>query len=367
VAADDDEDVDGFGNLGAVVPARHAAPRTRLTKRGRRTIIGVVVLVLVAILVVGGVAAARVFGGGGGGDADYAGAGTGRVVVQVRSGDSTTAIGTTLLADGVVKSVGAFVSAATANARGGDIQPGYYALHSQMSGAAAVTLLLTPSAVIQSRFTIPEGTSISHVPAIISKGTGIPVAKIQAAIADPASLGLPSYAAGHVEGFLFPATYDVPPGSTATDVLRLMTARFAQAATSTDLVAGAAALKLTPLQVVTIASIIQRESASGVDAPKVARVFYNRIADGMPLGSEFTVAYTGNDAASPYNTYTHTGIPPGPYDSPGQAVLQSALHPAAGTYLFFVTLPQEGTEFVDTEDQFFALQAKCRDEGGCNS
>ncbi len=362
-----DDDYEGLGDLGTVVPVRQVRSGTRLTKRGRRIVVGAVVLVLVAILAVGGVAADKIFGGGSGGSGDYVGSGTGRVVVQVRAGDSTTDIGTTLVTDGVVKSVGAFVSAAAANARGGDIQPGYYALHAHMSGASAVTLLLTPSAVVQSRFTIPEGTSIAHVPAIISKGTGIPVAQLQAAIADPSALGLPSYAGGHVEGFLFPATYDVPPGTTATQVLQMMTARFAQAATATDLVTGAAALKLTPLQVVTIASIIQRESASAADGPKVARVFYNRLAAGMPLGSEFTVAYTGDDASSPYDTYTHTGIPPGPYDSPGQTALDAALHPATGTYLFFVTLPKEGTEFVDTESQFFALQAQCRSEGGCNS
>jgi UPF0755 protein len=236
-----------------------------------------------------------------------------------------------------------------------------------MSAAAAVTLLLTPSAVVESRFTIPEGTSIKNVPGIIAAHTSVTVAALKAAIAQPASLGLPSYAGNSVEGFLFPATYDVPPGTTATQVLQLMTARFAVAATATDLVAGAQALGLTPLQVVTIASIIQRESASGVDGPKVARVFYNRLKAGMPLGSEFTVAYTGNNPADPYNTYTHTGIPPGPYDSPGQQALTSALHPATGTYLYFVTLPKEGTEFVNTQSQFFALQSQCVAEGGCKS
>ncbi len=341
--------------------------RTRLTVRGRRLVVGLVVLVVLGLVALGGVAAVHVLGRGGGGSANYVGAGTGRVVVHVEAGDTTTDIGQTLLAAGVVKSVGAFVAAAAANVHGGDIQPGYYALHAHMSGAAAVTLLLTPSAVVEARFTIPEGTSIKNVPGLIAKEAGVSAASLQAAIAQPASLGLPSYADGHVEGFLFPATYDVPPGTTATQVLQLMTARFGQAAAATDLVAGAAALGLTPLQVVTIASIIQRESASGVDGPKVARTFYNRLAAGMPLGSEFTVAYTGNDASSPYNTYTHTGIPPGPYDSPGQEALTAALHPAVGTYLYFVTLPKEGTEFVDTEQQFFALQQQCLAEGGCKT
>ena len=94
-------------------------------------------------------------------------------------------------------------------------------------------------------------------------------------------------------------------------------------------------------------------------------MFYNRLKAGLGLGSEFTVAYSGNDPKSPYNTYTNKGYPPGPYDSPGQAAITSALNPAPSSALFFVTLPKEGTQFVDTESEFFALQAQCKNEGGC--
>lgn len=341
-----------------------------LTRRGRVTVIGVVVAVLAAILIAGGVTAAHYLTGSSRLQ-DYAGEGSGRVVVQVHDGDSETAIGQTLAAQGVVATVGAFVSAADANANANTIQPGYYALRAHMSAAAALALLLTPSAELKSRFTIPEGASITtkntarNIAALIAAGTGIPLAQLQAAIAAPTTLGLPDYADGHVQGFLFPATYDVPPGSTATSVLMQLTGRFAQAAADTDLVAGAAALHLTPLQLVTLASVIQGESASPVNAAKVARTFYNRIAAGLPLGSEFTVNFAGGDPASPYNTYTHKGIPPAPYDSPGQTALEGALHPATGTYLYFITLPKEGDVFVNTESEFFALQAQCRSEGGC--
>ncbi len=347
-------------------PQHRAAPppASGLNRRGRALILLLVALVVVGILAAGGVFAASLLRHSSG-SKDFAGTGTGRVVVHVAAGDTATAIGHTLVADGVVASVGAFANAAENDSRSANIAPGYYALRTHMSAQAALTLLLSPSSVVAARFTVPEGTSIKNVPGIIAAHTSVTAAQLLVAIAAPATLGLPSYADGHVEGFLFPATYDVPPGSTATQVLTLMTRRFAQAASDTALVAGAKALGLTPLQVVTIASIIQRESASAADGPRVARVFYNRLAAGMPLGSEFTVSYTGNDASSPYNTYTHPGIPPGPYDSPGQTALLSALHPAAGTYRFFVTLPKEGTEFVDTDAQFEALSAKCRAEGGC--
>lgn len=345
-----------------------------LTRRGRLTVLTVVALLMVAIVAGGAVAAVGHFRGGSAsasGPKDYTGDGTGRVVVQVASGDTATAIARTLAGKDVVASVGAFVQAAAANAQSTSIQPGMYALRMHMSGAAALALLLSPSAAVTARVTIPEGASVTtkdpgrNIAALIHAATNIPLAQLQAAIAAPATLALPAYADGNVQGFLFPATYDVPPGSTATQALRLMTGRFAQAATDTGLVAGAQSIGLTPLQVVTLASIIQGESASPADGPKVARTFYNRIKAGLPLGSEFTVNFAGNDPASPYNTYTHKGIPPAPFDSPGQEAITSALHPATGTYLFFITLPKEGDVFVNTESEFFALQAQCKAEGGC--
>ena len=340
----------------------------RVTRRGRVTLTAIIVVVVVVILAVAAYGASRaVHRGGGSGVKDFSGSGTGAVRIVVDSGDTVSAIGDTLTRDGVVASVGAFTQAASGDSRAQSIQPGSYRLRAHMSGASALGLLLTPSARVRSGFTVPEGTSRKNLPAVISKGTDISAAQVEAALADTKALDLPSYAGGSVEGFLFPATYDVDPGTSATKVLQQMIDRFDQAATATDLVDGAAALGISPLKVITIAWVIQRETAAPADAPKVARVFYNRLKAGMGLGSEFTVAYAGNDPASPYDTYTNKGYPPGPYHSPGQAAIQAALHPAAGSWLFFVTLPKGGTRFVDTEDQFFRLQATCRSQGGCTS
>jgi len=334
-----------------------------LTRRGRGMVIVLLLVIVAGIVVAGGVAVEHRLRGTKA--ADFPGPGTGRTVVQVHEGDSATVIGQTLVSAGVVASVRAFRDAAEADPRSESIAPGYYALRARMQAAAAVQLLLNPAALLRTRVTIPEGTSLKRVLPLLSTDTQVPLAQLQAAVQSPATLGLPSYAGTSVEGFLFPATYDVPPGTSATQLLQMMTSRFAEAASDVGLVAGAQALKITPLQVVTIASIIERESAGPADAAKVARVFYNRLAAGMPLGSEFTVVYSGNDPNSPYNTYTHHGYPPGPYDSPGEATLTAALHPATGSWLYFVTLPKEGDVFVDTGAQFEALQAKCVAEGGC--
>jgi UPF0755 protein len=285
--------------------------------------------------------------------------------VQVQSGDTATAIAKTLAAHDVIRSSGAFVDLASNDARAAQIQPGFYALRQKMSAEGALTLILSPESRVSYRVTVPEGTSLKSLLPLLAKGTKVSAADLQAAVGKASDLGLPAYANGSVEGFLFPATYDVPPNATATGLLQMMTTRFAQTAQAVDLVAGAQNLGYTPLQVVTIASIIERESAAPADAAKVARVFYNRLAAGMPLGSEFTVRYSGNDPSSPYNTYTHTGFPPGPYDSPGEATLRAALHPAAGDWLFFVTLPQGGTRFVHSESDFLTLEAQCKAQGGC--
>lgn len=336
----------------------------QVTRRGRLALTTAIVLVLVAVLAVAAYGADRVLTRDRGA-ADFDGPGTGVVRVVVRDGDTSRAIGTTLERAGVVASVGAFTAAADADARARGIQPGTYRLRSHMSGAGALGLLLSPAARVRSGFTVPEGTSLKNLPAIIAAGTAIPVAQVRAALAHPSALGLPGYAQGSVEGFLFPSTYEVEPGTSATTVLRDMVARFEQTADTVGLVDGAASLGISPLKVVTVASVIQRETAAPADAPRVARVFYNRLAAGMGLGSEFTVAYAGGDPRSPYNTYTNKAYPPGPYDSPGQAALEAALHPAAGSWHFFVTLPKEGTRFVDTDDEFVTLQATCRAEGGC--
>jgi UPF0755 protein len=344
----------------------------RITRRGRIAVVTAVLGVVVLILGIGAYGASRVFGGSGSSSTkDYVGDGSGSVRITIASGDTLSVIGAILQRAGVVASIGAFTTAANGDTRSEDIQPGTYALHLHMSGEAALTLLLDPASRVHTGFTIPEGASITtqdparNIAVIINKETGIPLDQLKAAIAAPATIGLPSYADGNVQGFLFPATYDVTPGTTATEVITMMTARFAQAASDTGLVAGAAAEKLTPLQVITLASIIQGESASTADAPKVARVFFNRIAAGLPLGSEFTVNYAGGSTTSPFNTYTHTGIPPAPLDSPGQAAISAVLHPATGSYEYFITLPKEGDVFVNTQSQFFALQQQCRDEGGC--
>lgn len=337
-------------------------------RNGRRGLALLLVVVLVICVVVAlfvAKAADKLFGSD---PADYDGAGTGEVIAHVLTGASAGDIGDELKTKGVVESREAFTDAARKDSRSRGIQPGYYKLKSQMKASLALALILDPSSRLRSRVTIPEGTSLDRTLKLIAANTsGITLASLQAAVANPGALGLPSYASGKVEGFLFPATYDVEPNTSAVEVLTMMTARFQQSAAANKLEDGAKALGVTPLQVITMASIIEKESAGPTDRGKVARVFYNRYKQGMSFGSEATIRYalgypereltqTDIRVDSPYNTYRVVGFPPGPIGNPGDLAIQAALNPTPGTWLYFFTRKDGTTVFSDTHAQFEASQ-----------
>jgi UPF0755 protein len=348
---------------------------TRLSRRGRRVAGSLVALGFFAVLAVAVLAVAHIAKGLTGGSGDYTGDGTGSVLVVVHPGDSSTAIADTLVTDHVVKSAGAFTSAAAADPRSREIGPGTYRLHSHMAASKALSLMLSPSSLVDYKVTIPEGFTAKAIVARIAADTPISAASLNTALRDPAALGLPAYANGHVEGFLYPATYDIQPGMTATQVLRAMVSRYQQEATSLHLPATGKVHGLTAYQVLTLASIVQREGRLVTDYPKIAEVFLNRLSQGMPLGSDATLFYvlgpnhgplTESDLQmqSPYNTRLNTGLPPTPINSPGQAALQAVLHAPSGPYLYFVTIDKAGhTAFATTLARFNQLVAESRANG----
>ncbi len=360
--------------------------------RGRKPV--VFLKLLVAIAVLAGAAAGVIFGARAiisdatkdKGPADYAGSGTGSVEVNILSGQTATAIGAGLVKLDVVKSQGAFTAAAKADpTRAAKIQPGSYLLRKQMSGAAAFNLLFDPKAKNATPYTIPEGYNLAQSLPIIAKATGLKLTDLQAAAANPSALGLPSWANGvkNAEGFLFPATYAPKRNTSAVNVLRPMVAKFNQEAVKLNLTAKASTLGVSPLQVVTLASIVEREVNNAVDNGRVARVLFNRLANtaSFPtLGMDSTTRYaTGNydkpltqadlDNPSPYNTrYLYSpGIPPGPIGSPGEATLTAVLNPPPGDETYFIYLPsQKQTIFTSSFYEFQQLQTQyCQETGGC--
>ncbi len=366
----------------ASTPPPPRRPRRRGVKLGRLL---VVVAVMAAVVVLAAVGLNAVLGRlhfGGTSAADYTGSGTGSVTVQVPGGAVASQIGRTLVTQGVVKSAAAFTDAAQGDARSRSIQPGYYRLKKQMKATSALALLLDPASRLESTFTIAEGADVRTALPIIARATHIPLAKLQAAAKDPAALGLPAYATNpnSPEGFLFPATYSARPDATATDVLKMMVAKYNDVANGLGLVAAARAEGLTPLQVVTLASMIEREVSHKDDRGKVARVVLNRLKDtnSFPtLGLDSTTRYALGDylgqltpsqlqVDSPYNTRRSPGFPPGPIGNPGEAALDAALHPTPGDWTYFVSLPKENqTLFTSSASEFASLKKRYCVETRC--
>lgn len=346
------------------------------SRRRRNPFAVVVALVVFLALIAGaGIGIAKILPSFGGGPADYAGEGTGQVQITVGDGDSAGAIASELKAKDVVKSREAFVTASAQDERSRSIQPGAYNLRAQMSAAAALDLLLDPSARAVDRLTIPEGSRLDETFAAITEATDITQEELVAAAIDPAALGLPAYAEGQLEGFLFPATYEVEPDVTATEVLSQMIARFQQAATSLDLEARAAALGITPYQAVITASLVEEETAFPTDRAKVARVVFNRLDAGMPLQFDSTVNYVKKEKSlqvslddlkieSDYNTYENKGLTPTPINSPGQEAFEAALNPEEGTWTYFVLQSTDGSSFfTESYKEFLNAKAKAKAEG----
>ena len=381
---DDDDEDDGYGwepeagedAGGPIVPMGPGGRRSRRgdgrpRRRGRRLSAPLIALLVLTLFLSGGGIVGYHFLRQYVIPPDYSGSGYGSVVVQVKQNQTATDVAQTLYGLGVVASTRAFVKAAEQSSRPTALEPGFYRMHRHMKAALAYDLLLNPGARIQLDVTIPEGLRASQIVVTLGTKSGISTADYRAALANPAALGLPAYAKNKPEGYLFPATYPVEPRMTATDVLRAMVQQFNAEAARINLVAVAQSVNLTPSDAIVVASLVQAEGGRVADFPKIARVIYNRLASNMPLQLDSTVMYALHSYGilatnqqlqvnSPYNTYQHPGLPPGPIDSPGDAAIQAALHPAKGNWLYFVTVnPKTGvTEFTSSYATFTQLRAE---------
>lgn len=342
-------------------------------KSGLRNVIALVAVI--ALLIGGYVAVTKVMDRMGGAE-DYSGTGTGSVEVAIPAGSNGLQIARLLAENDVVKSSEAFYQLSLSDARAQQIQPGTYRLRQQMSADAAMAALVDPSARVQAKFTIPEGSRVGQIVEIIAKNTKLEAKDLEAALDDPASIGLPAFANGNPEGYLYPETYFVEPGEDAKDVLTRMVEQTLSVAKDLDIGSRAPALGLSGEDVLTVASILEYEGQKSEDYAKIARVLYNRIEQGMPLQLDSTVSYvserkgdvwtTAEERANPslYNTYQHAGLPPGPIGSPGKASIEAALNPATGPWLYFFAT--KNGSVIYNED-FGKHTADCQAEYGAGS
>lgn len=358
--------------------SRHRQRHRRRRER-RRNVVAMVLVLAVFAAIGGGIWWGVDRAGAFFSTPDYAGQGTDEVTVEIKKGDSTTAIGNTLEASDVVKSTKAFVEAAEAEAASTSLQPGLYKVRKQMEASRALALLLDPASRIVKRFTVPEGLTVKVALAKIAKDTGIPLTQLTAAAQDPAGLGVPEWGGGRLEGFLFPDTYELPANATAATVLRGMVTRMNSELAATGFVAGATAVGLRPGQALIIASLVEGE-AIPADFGKVARVVLNRLAakmaleydsttnygrelKGLPKKERFTTAEL-KDPTNPYSTHANQGLPPGPIANPGTAALKAALAPDPGPWRYFVKIDKQGNSaFAETLAQHEANVAKGKANG----
>jgi len=224
-----------------------------------------------------------------------------------------------------------------------------------MSYSAAIAVLSKPPPPkIPVKVLIPEGENRRQI-ADLARADGLTgsylAASVRSPLLDPAHYGAPRETP-NLEGFLFPATYDMNAGTPASKLVAEQLVAF-QENFGKETIAAARALHVTPYQLLIVASMVEREAQIERDRPKIAAVIYNRLRLGMPLGIDATIyyavelqekiaTYTGEltesqlHSDSPYNTRTHTGLPPTPISNPGLASIDAAAHPAHVSYIYYV-------------------------------
>ncbi len=384
---DDDYTDDGTSNRGTSNSGTsNSGRRSRRNQAGQRRPAAVpklvAILVIVAALLGGGIyGAGKVIGRIAKGEsaADFAGPGDGSVIIQIQAGSTARDIARVLASAEVVRTPAAFVNAAAADERSRSIQPGFYKVKQRVRAVDALAALLDARSHALFRLTIAEGMTTRQVLTALADRTGQPLSALEAIAKNPGEIQLPSYASG-VEGYLYPFTYDLQPGASLSATVKMFVDRFKAETASLGIEAGAAALGRTPQDIITVASIIEREVKNPEEGPKVARVIYNRLADTSGgfrrLDLDSTTRYALNEyegpltenqlnTNNPYNTRKVSGLPPGAISNPGRWALESALHPAAGRWMYFVSLPKSNvTIFATTDKEWQEALARYRSEGG---
>jgi UPF0755 protein len=282
-----------------------------------------------------------------------------KVTVNIPPGSTANDIGAELQQRGLVRSSLFFRYAADQAGVGGNLAAGNYELSKSMSTPEIIQVLAKGEVKRGLVATIPEGWRSEQI-ADRLQATGFASRdEFLKAVTAPASVPgadtLPQPSVPRLEGYLFPETYEVPQQVSGNHAAELMVRMFSQRVG--DAVRTPSDARLTPEQVVTLASIVEREAKVPTERATIASVYLNRMAQNMPLQADPTVQYAvatrdGVGAAaydywrsltpddltisSPYNTYQHTGLPPGPICNPGEASIRAVLEPADTDYLYFV-------------------------------
>jgi UPF0755 protein len=279
--------------------------------------------------------------------------------VTVPRGASIREIATKLATSGAIRAPRLFRTYASLGGRDRLIKPGTYAFVEGAGWRAVLDAMVVGRGIVHT-VTIPEGYDIRQIAPLVAKTLGVPEDSVRAAVSDTAwqhklDVPLPS-----LEGYLFPATYAFPDGTTAREAVNAMLEAFETAwAKIPNATARLEAMAISRHDAVTMASIIESEAKRAEERPIISAVYWNRVKKGMLLQADPTVQYAlpshvervlykDLEVNSRFNTYKFAGLPPGPISSPGEASLNAALNPAAVPYLYFVATADGHHEFRTT-------------------
>ena len=280
----------------------------------------------------------------------FAGPGGAPVRVVIPSGASVAGIGSLLEDRGVISSAFFFQARARVDGAATSLKPGAYTLRRGASNASILAVLgagVPPDVV---RVTVPEGASRREISPTVGQaglGRGYLKATESSRALDPARYGAPSDAS--LEGFLYPSTYELKKGSSAKALVTRQVETFKREMGRVSL-AGARRRNLTPFDVLTVASMIEREAQVDAERKVIASVIYNRLRSGEPLAIDATIRYATRNWSrplrqsellvnSPYNTRTNAGLPPGPIGNPGAKSIEAAANPADTDFRYYVVKP----------------------------
>jgi len=295
-----------------------------------------------------------------------------KVAFTVAPGTSGEKVAAMLAEAGIVDSPLMFRWRASQLEATGKLKAGEYTLTTGSSYDDVIAVLTHGPEIVTTTVTIPEGFDIKRTAARMEEKLGIPATEFT----DLATTGAKSFDFAFLadnptptlEGYLFPKTYSFKPGVTATDVITTMLTQYGKEVAEIDY-SFSKSRRLTPHDVLTIASIIEREAQLDKDRPKVASVIYNRLRISMPLQLDSTVQYALNGKAkltlddlktdNPYNTYVYAGVPPGPICSPGISAIKAAANPATTKYLYYILTHKDGSQsFATNYADFLLLKAQ---------
>jgi UPF0755 protein len=285
---------------------------------------------------------------------------SGETFVEIPQGESTIGIGRRLVAAGVIRDELTFRLAVRWHGRGRSLKAGEYRF-TEAAAPAAVIDRLTRGDVYLVPLTFPEGLTAEEMSKLFEQ-TGIGTATaFLAATKSPDAIESVDPDADTLEGYLFPDTYHLPRTIDAPALVDRMVRRF-RSVFDEDMQKRARATGLTVRQIMSLAALVEKETARGEERSLVAAVYHNRLRVGMPMQADPTVIYALKRAGrwngnitkadlqfdSPYNTYRYPGLPPGPIVSPGKAAIEAAIAPADVDYLYFVSRNDGSHAFATT-------------------